>query len=67
MFFTTGVNHVTANPTSPRLIFNRYADDYFLSEMWWAGENGRKSMPSKREAELAKTNSPEHTVTLAHR
>ncbi len=66
-FFTVGVNHVTANPISARLIFNRYSDDYFLSEMWWADQNGRKSMPSKREAELAKTVSPEQTATLAHR
>jgi len=68
VFFTVGVNHVTANPISPRLTFNRYSDDgYFLSEMWWAGQDGRKSMPTKREAELAKTVSPEQTVTLAHR
>ena len=67
VFFTFGVNRVTANPISPRLVFNRYADDYFLSEMWWAGQDGRKPTPSKREAELAKTVSPDQTVTLAHR
>jgi hypothetical protein len=67
VFFTFGVNHVAANPVSAKLVFNRYTDDYFLSEMWWEGADGRKSMPTKRETELAKTITPDQTVTLAHR
>jgi hypothetical protein len=67
VFFTVGLNRVTANPISPRLVFNRYSDDYFLSEMWWGENQGKKSMPSKRENELAKTLSPDQAVTLAHR
>ena len=59
VFFTFGVNRVTANPISPRLVFNRYADDYFLSEMWWAGHrDGAKPIPSKREHQLARANTP---------
>jgi len=67
VFFTTGVKRVTANPISPRLVFHRYDDDYFLSEMWWVGQDGSKPMPSKREAELAKTTAPDQAVSLAHR
>ena len=45
--------------TSPRLIFNQYGQDHFLSEVWWGNTSlGRAAMTSKRETELAKTVRP---------
>ena len=44
-----------------RLVFNRYGDDYFLSQVWLTEENGKLVFPSKQEirmahqSELAKT------------
>ena len=41
----------------PKLVFNRYGDRYFLSQVWFAGEDfGHGLMPSKLEREMAKTN-----------
>ena len=67
VFFTVGLNQVTVDPISPRLVFNRYGEDYFLSEMWWGSQGARKSVPSKSELRLAKVITPDQTVTLAHR
>jgi hypothetical protein len=41
------------NPDS-RLVFNRYGDQYFLSQVWSAGQTGAYTVPrSSREKELA--------------
>jgi hypothetical protein len=40
--------------TQPMLIFNRYADEYFLFQVWsGSGDSGRQLVQSRREAELA--------------
>jgi len=42
-----------ANKT--KLVFNRYGDKYFLSQVWIAGETRRRELPkSSREKEVAK-------------
>ena len=43
---------------SPKLIFNRYGDQYFLSQVWSGEEtdDGRRLMKSRREREVAKEN-----------
>lgn len=43
----------TANPNNPvRLVFHRYGDQYFLSEIWpSAGGNGRRIPESSKERE----------------
>ena len=39
-----------------RLVFNRYGDRYFLSQVWFAGDEiGHGLMPGKLEREVAKT------------
>ena len=53
----------SANPAREfgpaQIIFNRYGEDHFLSEMWWAGHrDGAKPIPSKREHQLARANTP---------
>jgi hypothetical protein len=40
--------------SNPRLIFQRYGSQYFLSQIWW-GETGRQLHKSRREKELART------------
>jgi hypothetical protein len=59
MFSTIGVNHMTQQHANGKLVFNRYGEDYLLSEMLWTGEpNGRQLLPSKIERELARNVTP---------
>jgi hypothetical protein len=42
-----------------KLVFHKYGDDYFLSEMWWTGTtDGLQPIQSKRERELARVSTP---------
>jgi hypothetical protein len=43
-----------------KVVFNRYGEEYFISEIWWGGRTGAGNVPvlTKRELELAKTFSP---------
>lgn len=52
MTLTNGVQARTA-PGKGKLIFNRYGDSYFLSQIWTPGnEVGRQLPPSSTEKEL---------------
>jgi hypothetical protein len=43
-----------ATPTTGKLVFNKYGDEYFLSQIWKAGENtGNALHKSRREVEVA--------------
>jgi hypothetical protein len=58
----------TLNPSpDTRLVFHRYGDRYFLSQIWVAGETeGRQLHMSRREAEVAKnTQASENVIVLA--
>ncbi|HTQ59603.1 MAG TPA: hypothetical protein VMI32_05240 [Candidatus Solibacter sp.] len=49
-------NAIAANKiqTESRLIFNRYGDRYFLSQIWTAGDSRGRELPkSAREKEIA--------------
>jgi hypothetical protein len=49
----------------PKLVFNRYGDRYFLSEVWPAGrDDGRQLLPCKAELELAKNGAKPEIVAL---
>jgi hypothetical protein len=50
----------------PTLVFNRYGDRYFLSQVWPVGsDSGRALTPSKMEEELAsRTGRPEIVALL---
>lgn len=51
-----------------RLVFNRYADTYFLSKIWGYGSYGRKLPMTKRERELsARRITPEGVTVTASR
>ena len=52
LFETERVDEKTVSSKS-ELVFNRYNDDYFLSEVFAAGEQtGREAIPSHRERAL---------------
>ena len=55
-FLTTGT--YSPNPREKAsLVFNRYGDQYFLSEVWTGGDQtGRQLVPSTRERELSLAN-----------
>src|SRR5262245_21577328 len=35
-----------------RLVFNRYGDRYFLSQVWWSSDSGRQVFPSESESRI---------------
>jgi len=48
-----------------KLVFKRYGDRYFLSQVWYPGTNqGRELQVSKIERELARNNAKPEIVTL---
>jgi hypothetical protein len=49
-----------------KLVFQRYGDDYFLSQVWVAGNTlGHQVPKSGRERELALNQNPEGVIVLA--
>jgi hypothetical protein len=53
-FVPTESTQRSANDNSCKLVFHRYGDTYFLSEVWVAGNsNGRTLFRSRAERELA--------------
>ncbi len=54
LFIATNAVVSTEPPSESKLIFNRYGDRYFLSQVWTAGNSrGRQLMKSAREKEIA--------------
>jgi hypothetical protein len=59
LFNTVRLSNPVRDSSGAKLIFHRYGDDYFLSEMWWSGtQDGLKTIESKREHELARLSTP---------
>ena len=50
----------------PRLVFYRYGNDYFLTEIWTNNTRGRQLYKSAREKELASTMGRTEVAVLAH-
>jgi hypothetical protein len=50
--FILGQRTESANSTSPKLVFNRYGDEYILREVWM-GSTGHLLPQTKRERELS--------------
>jgi hypothetical protein len=49
-----------------RLVFQRYGDSYFLSQIWVAGDNsGHQLHKSARESELARNSKPQAEIVAA--
>jgi hypothetical protein len=55
--------HVSAKNASPRLVFNRYGEDYVLREIW-TGSDGRKLPESRRERELVAARGGANTASV---
>jgi len=56
---------LNASPNS-RLVFHKYGDQYFLSQIWLQGENvGRQFTIGRREAEMASVKTSEDVIVLA--
>jgi len=51
---------------STKLVFHRYGDSYFLSEVWMQGHNaGHQLLKSTREVEMAKSQRAQEVIVLA--
>jgi hypothetical protein len=60
--------HSATGPTHPALIFNRYGDEYFLSQVWTGTDDmGRQLRQSRRESELAAAAKRNTQTVLASR
>ncbi len=57
-FLAHFVSAKSGQDKSAKLIFNKYGDQYFLSQVWSGEEtdDGRRLMKSRREREVAKEN-----------
>jgi len=66
LFLTNRVSSL--NRVSPSFVFNRYGEDYFLSQMWWGDGSDGNTLPSSRaERELARTNEPVRIAVAVRR
>jgi hypothetical protein len=62
--FTTSRVQATETQEEARLVFHKYGDQYFLSQIWTPGGNaGRELLMPRLESQLAK-NSIEHRVIV---
>ncbi|PYT32857.1 MAG: hypothetical protein DMG58_09225 [Acidobacteria bacterium] len=52
------------NKEQVRLVFNRYGDHYFLSQVWPAGVAGRGLSKSRQEVEVAKAGSRPEVLSI---
>ena len=51
----------------PKLVFHRYGDRYFLTEVWLGkGDTGRQLFASAEEIELARTQSQQRVIVAGH-
>jgi len=59
---TNGIGY-RVPPSVGKLVFHKYGDNYFLSEVLWVGSNmGRQLIPSKFEVQIARNNALEKIV-----
>lgn len=66
VLFTTTRVQSRETQEGAKLIFNRYGDQYFLSQIWTAGANsGRELLTNRRERELARNAIERKTVVVA--
>lgn len=57
---------VSLKPVETKLVFTRYGDQYFLAQIWTAGNEAGYQLPkSRREAEVAQDYTVDRVVILA--
>jgi len=54
----------TSDTTRSLMIFNRYGDQYFLSEVRWSGSVARQLMMSQFETQIAKHSAPPRVIAV---
>ena len=61
-------NYASEPSPNSRFVFNRYRDEYFLTQVWCKGDNvARSPMVSKRQTEVAHSGGlPDTKVILAY-
>jgi hypothetical protein len=58
----------TRGANKTKLVFHRYGNRYFLSQIWMAGnDRGREILPGTREKEMARDYSMQEVVLLAEK
>jgi hypothetical protein len=66
MFLTNPVSSRVGTSEKCKLVFKRYGDHYFLSQIWVAGnDTGRELPTSAHEAELALDYTPAKVIVMA--
>jgi hypothetical protein len=63
MIVLTNAADQKGKDTEPRLLFQRYGDEYFLSQIW-SGATGRQLHESRREKELARAEQSTEVAVL---
>jgi hypothetical protein len=59
---------ISLKPVQTELVFHRYGDQYFLSEIWTAGNEAGYQLPKSRreaEVEMARKDTAEKVMVLA--
>ena len=68
VLFTTMSVRSSESQDKAKLIFHKYGDQYFLSQIWTSGSHsGRELLMSRMERELAKNAIEHQTIVLAGR
>ena len=58
-------NYASAPSESSRLVFHKYGNEYFLAQVWTAGQNvARNPLSSKKAMEIASSRSLAHAESL---
>jgi hypothetical protein len=58
-------NYASSPSPSSRLVFHRYGNQYFLTQVWTAGQNvARNTLSSKRAMEIASSGVTPQTFTI---
>jgi hypothetical protein len=62
---TTLPNYASSPSENSRLVFHRYGDEYFLTQVWTAGQNvARNPLSTKRAMEIASSGGKPQTFTI---
>jgi hypothetical protein len=64
MIVSTKIADQDSKDREPRMIFHRYGDQYFLSQIWFSGDSGRELYKSRGEKELASNQAPTELAVL---
>lgn len=66
IFVSTVAVDAKDGKSEPQLVFNRYGESYFLSQIWAGEGKGRQLFKSEREKELMRTKATVEVALLVH-